>query len=349
MTGSGVGGESEPASTADAGIASPPMGGLTEVLRRFAPEAGTALEEVATATWAWARDQDRVDLLGLAGRVSAAQMDLQPLAPPPDTGPLRWADVAPHAWRSIDQLTEADAVVLRFAEQFTADVTGITEEQRRSFVDHFGAAAGDLAAVLFALDFLPRTNAALFALFDGGDCDGDGSHPVSARARPVRASASTVGSALWESFGTMTRAVALLGAVDPVTTELVRLRGARQHRCRLCSSLRSRPAIRAGADEALLGAVDHRGLRDLTPEHRAALDLTDAMIWTPGRIAEGVLGDLRVLFTEEAQVELVLDVTRNAFNKVAVALGADDAHVTDGVELCDFDDDGEVVYGVSLD
>ncbi|MHB1518951.1 MAG: carboxymuconolactone decarboxylase family protein [Acidimicrobiales bacterium] len=325
------------------------MGGPAEVLRRSAPQAGAALDEVATATWEWARGQGRVDLVGLAGRICAAQMDLQPLAPPPGTGPLRWADVAPDAWRSIDQLTEADAVALRFAEQFSADVTGITEEQRRSFVDHFAAAAGDFAAVLFALDFLPRTNAALLALFDGGDHDGDGSKPVSARARPLRASGSTVRSALWESFGNLTRAVARLGSLDPVTTELVRLRGARQHRCRLCASLRSRPAIRAGADEALLGAVDHRCLRDLTPEHRAALELTDAMIWTPGRIAEGVLGDLRVLFSEEAQVELVLDVTRNAFNKVAVALGADDAHVTSGVELYDFDDDGEVVYGVSLD
>ena len=47
--------------------------------------------------------------------------------------------------------------------------------------------------------------------------------------------------------------------------------------------------------------------------------------------------------------ELVLDVTRNALNKIAVALGADAAHVEDGIEIYDVDADGELVYGLTLD
>ena len=51
----------------------------------------------------------------------------------------------------------------------------------------------------------------------------------------------------------------------------------------------------------------------------------------------------------ELEVELVLDVTRNALNKVAVALGADAAHVDDGIEVYDVEPDGSLVYGLSAD
>ncbi len=46
--------------------------------------------------------------------------------------------------------------------------------------------------------------------------------------------------------------------------------------------------------------------------------------------------------TPEQVVEVVLDVTRNAANKIAVALGADAATVTDGVELFTTDADGNL-------
>ena len=45
----------------------------------------------------------------------------------------------------------------------------------------------------------------------------------------------------------------------------------------------------------------------------------------------------------------MLDVTRNALNKIAVALGADAAHVEDGVEIYDIGPDGTLVYGLTLD
>ena len=82
---------------------------------------------------------------------------------------------------------------------------------------------------------------------------------------------------------------------------------------------------------------------------RTALAFTDAMIWTPGRIDAAVVGELQLAATEAQQVELVLDVTRNALNKVAVALGADAAHVEDGIEIYDVEGDGTLVYGLSPD
>ena len=73
------------------------------------------------------------------------------------------------------------------------------------------------------------------------------------------------------------------------------------------------------------------------------------MVWTPGHLEPGVVADLTRTATPAQQVELVMDVTRNALNKIAVALGADAAHVENGVEIYDVGPDGELQYGLTLD
>ena len=45
----------------------------------------------------------------------------------------------------------------------------------------------------------------------------------------------------------------------------------------------------------------------------------------------------------------MLDVVRNAANKIAVALGADAPQVADGVEFFDVDANGEVVASVDAE
>jgi hypothetical protein len=72
------------------------------------------------------------------------------------------------------------------------------------------------------------------------------------------------------------------------------------------------------------------------------------MVWTPGHLEPVLVEALKTRATGEQRVELVLDVTRNAMNKVAVALGADAPTVADGIELFDLDATGNVVAGVSL-
>ena len=59
---------------------------------------------------------------------------------------------------------------------------------------------------------------------------------------------------------------------------------------------------------------------------------------------------MRRFFDPDEALELVLDVTRNSANKIAVALGADAAQVADGqLEYYDVRPDGQLVYGVALD
>ncbi len=136
--------------------------------------------------------------------------------------------------------------------------------------------------------------------------------------------------------------MARLDGLDPTLTELVRLRGARQHDCRLCKSRRSVAAIQAGADDATFAAVDHWRTSDLPEPTKAALGLVDAMIWTPSAIAPEVVAAVHEHLTPAQAVEVVLDVVRNAANKIAVALGADAPEV-DGIQLFTTDANGTVI------
>ena len=187
------------------------------------------------------------------------------------------------------------------AEQFAVDVTGIDDELRARLDEAAGDRAFAVVMAIYLGDWVPRLRHALDVLFAPGTWsepeqdDGD----------------------RWAAIDELQQAIARLDALDPVTTELVRLRGARQHQCRLCQSLRSRSALAAGADETTFAAVDDHATSELSDAHKAALALTDALIWTPTAIPV----DVRDHFSPEQVVELVLDVFRNAGNKIAVALG----------------------------
>ena len=241
-------------------------------------------------------------------------------------------------WRSAPGLTDDTAAVLSFAERFATDVSAITDEDRASLFATVGAAAFDVVMGLYLGDYVPRVRAALDGLFGPGR---------SGWPDPGTDPATDTAPEPWPAIEAFQRDVAVLGALDPTTTELVRLRGARQHDCRLCRSLRSRSALLDGADEALFDAVDEDPDRLLSDRHRAALALADALIWQPARIPAGVLDAVRHGFTPVESVELVLDVMRNAGNKIAVALAADDPHVADGVEVYDIDPSGNPVYGLT--
>jgi len=312
----------------------PPQTGST-ALRHHAPEAADALQRVVATAWSVSARHGSVDTVAAAGRLVAALHGTEPLLPPAPAGTPGRADPAPAGRRDPAGPTEAQRPVLAFAEQCTLDVSAVTPGLRAGFLEAAGPTAGDLAAALWVVDVVPRTRAALDALV------GHGPWP--------EPPPDAAGDDLWAALDGLIRTVPSLDALDPVTSELVRLRGARQHRCRLCSSLRSRAALRAGADDRAFAAVDDYRDSDLAPLARAALAFTDAMLWTPGRIDPATVAGLRAQADAAQQVELVLDVTRNALNKIAVALGADAAHVEDGIEIYDVAPDGSLVYGLEPD
>ena len=233
----------------------------------------------------------------------------------------------------IDKSSETEKVVAAFTEQFAVDVSGIGDNLRARFLQVLGDKAFRVVVAIFVADFIPRLWAGCDALGLGRpgngavtewDHDGD----------PIEA--------LLNGF---VPAVARLRELDPVTTEIVRLRGAAQHNCRLCKSLREGAALDAGGSEDLYSQIERYEAADgLSEAHKAALRYVDALIWSPSSISAEVAAAVRNNFSEKQRWELTLDVMRNACNKIAVSLGADAPRVADGTERYSIDADGQTVY-----
>ena len=233
----------------------------------------------------------------------------------------------------VDGPSDREAVVAAFAEQFTVDVTGIGGNQRAQLLAALGNNAFRVVVAIFIADFVPRVWAGLGALGIGKP----------GNSGPVHWDHDTdpIG-ALLNDF---VPAVARLQALDPVTTEVVRLRGAAQHNCRLCKSLREGNALDAGGSEPLYADIERYETSDLLSErHKAALRYVDALIWKPSGVVAEVAAGVREHFTEEEAFELTLDVMRNASNKIAVSLAADAPRVSEGTERYLVDTDGQTVF-----
>lgn len=221
----------------------------------------------------------------------------------------------------------SDPAVAEFFDQFTFDVASLDDAQRSAF---FAATSDQAFAVtqqIYVHDMAPRVRALLSATV-GLD---------------LPTASPSGGIDLWSQLEGFMATVARLDALDPALTEIVRLRGARLHDCAVCKSRRSRDALAAGATEGDFIALDDWPTSNLPAATKAALGLVDAMLLTPDQVPPAAIEAARRLLTPDQIVEVLLDVTRNAANKIAVALGADAAQVTDGVELFTTDRDGTVI------
>jgi alkylhydroperoxidase family enzyme len=232
--------------------------------------------------------------------------------------------------------SETEAVVAEFGEQFSVDVSAITGEQRSRLWKQLGDKTFSLVMQMYIADFVPRVRAGLEAL-------GVGEQYLRWTQGPISWDRTTEPSDL--VFNDFLPAVARMRALDPVTSELVRLRGAAQHNCRLCKSLREGTALDAGGSETLYSDIERYETSKLLDERaKAALRYADALIWTPAHLVADVAAEVRARFSEAEAVELTFDVMRNASNKVAVSLGADAARVEHGTERYLLDADGQTVF-----
>jgi alkylhydroperoxidase family enzyme len=225
-----------------------------------------------------------------------------------------------------------DPQLADFAEQFAVDVSVISPHQRATFLTALGKKAFHMATLIFIGDFVPRVRAGLTVL---------GFAPV---VEPVVWDRDTDPVDLL--LNQFAPTVGALRALDPVTTEVVRLRGAYEHNCRLCKSLREGAALDAGGTEPLYSHIEHYESSGLLDERqKAALRYVDALIWTPSKIDADVAAGVREHFSDAEALEITLDVMRNAANKIAVALGGDAPRVEQGTERYFLGLDGQPVYG----
>jgi alkylhydroperoxidase family enzyme len=216
-----------------------------------------------------------------------------------------------------------------FAEQMVVDVASMTPDVRAAGLAELGATAPTFILAVWTEDMMIRTASAWREIF--GE-----------EWRPIPTSVETDP---WVAHERFLLEVAKLSGLDPVTSELVRLRGARAHDCRLCQSRRSVSALDQAGRSDLFDDRDPSGISDA---QALALQVVDAFVWQPIQWPHG-LGELVVAaLGPGAATELNLDVVRNAANKIAVAFGADDPQVESGVEYYDIDvSTGELRYNVS--
>jgi alkylhydroperoxidase family enzyme len=308
------------------------VGGGRGAVAVYAPRAAAALDALEAVVW------QRLDanLVDLAARVCASLHGIPALARPVDLGPGPWASREVSAWRSFGELSDAQLVAIEFAEQFGLDVSAVSDELRAALLRAYGDAAAVVGHAIYVADVIPRARFVLDRLFG-----------ASAAAVPTSRPRVDPDATIWTAIEELIRVVPGLQGLDAITTELVRLRGARQHQCRLCQSLRSRSALAAGAADDTFAAIDAYVTSDLPDAVKAALAVTDTFIWTPGRLSDEEVAGLRKHFSPAQQVELVLDITRNATNKFAVSLAADAANVSEGYEIYEVAADGSIRYGLS--
>jgi alkylhydroperoxidase family enzyme len=232
--------------------------------------------------------------------------------------------------------SEAEAVVAEFAEQFSADVSMITVEQRSRLFKALGDSTFGVVVSIYIADFVPRVRAGLEAL-------GVGSEYLGWVRGPLEWDHASEPSAV--VFNDFLPAVARMRALDPVTSELVRLRGAAQHNCRLCKSLRESTALDAGGSETLYGDIEHfQDSMLFDGRAKAALRYADGLIWTPAHLDVDDAAEVRSGYSDDEAVELTFDIMRNASNKVAVSLGGDAPRVEHGTERYLLDVDGQTVF-----
>ena len=264
-------------------------------------------------------------MTGLVRRVGAEALSLPPL-------PAEVSGTGPES-----DTEAAEAVVAGFAEQFSVDVSTVDDTQRKALWSALGDRTFGVVVQMYVADFVPRVRAGLEALGVGerylGWADG----------RIVWDHATDPSDAVFNGF---LPTVARLRDLDALTSEVVRLRGAKQHNCRLCKSLRETTALDAGGSESLYGDIEHfEASEALTDRQKAALRYVDALIWSPSSIGRGVADGIFACFSDAEAVELTFDVMRNASNKIAVALAGDAPRVESGTEEYLLDVDGQTVFG----
>ena len=216
---------------------------------------------------------DRAEALA-AGTVDPAVLDPVRVAVAGALGHRHELDRTPVRDRG-DTADARASTCVSFAEQFVVDVSEITDDQRAALTTVLGDDTFAFVQSLYVVDVFQRGRIALEVIFD----------------TPYGAAPAPQSGDLWAALEQFMRAVARLTALDPVTSELVRLRGARVHQCRVCQSRLSLKAIDAAGDAAIFApGADTRA----RPEReRVAMDLADLIITQPTLIDDELVARVR--------------------------------------------------------
>jgi hypothetical protein len=155
----------------------------------------------------------------------------------------------------------------------------------------------------------------------------------------------SIGGDLELAIADFAAAVIRNGSDQAIIRELVRLRCAQIHDCRLCGSLRIKDALDQGFDEQLQRQIASYETSSLSPQAVAALRLCDAIIMAPSSADDALRDELRSHFTDHEITGLCLDVMKWSQQKALVALRMDAAPWGDTPTTLMFNNQGDPVFG----
>ena len=154
----------------------------------------------------------------------------------------------------------------------------------------------------------------------------------------------SVNGPLEKAIATFAAAAVRANSVGPVMTELVRLRCAQVHDCRLCGSLRNQDALDRGFVESMQRKIGAYESSDFGPDIIAALRLCDAIILSPSFADEALKLELEKYFSATQIAEICLDVVKWSQQKALVALRTE-AAPWDTTNILFFDESGNPGFG----
>jgi len=230
---------------------------------------------------------------------------------------------------------EQGGAIIDFVEQFVLDVGSMPMELVDALASAINQAdVAEFVRAIYVIEYAVRLEA-LSATLLGGQSRQPPAHQAADDDGTIRAALNTFQS-------TVLRGTDL----DAATTELVRLRCARTHHCRICSTLRLGAARHAGVDDEVTAKIDRYETSDLAERAKIALRITDAFILRPDLLAAQTVTDAHSHFRADELAELLLDITKWSTQKINVALGTDGAERLpvndDGVAFFDIDDHGRL-------
>jgi alkylhydroperoxidase family enzyme len=267
-------------------------------------------------------------------------------------------------WPSDPRFTQRERDCLGFVEQYVMDVGRVDDEMVGRAARHFADGEfWDFTVALYLTEFALRLDLAATGLLL--DADHDSSPPRAAAgsrsaegprvatvaangslgitARTPRVSRDAANPRLAAAVAAFHSAVLACRELDVVTTELVRLRGARLHDCRTCQAVRLDEAAQAGVDASLTERVDHFEASDLPDRVKAALRVVDWLVTRPDPDDIRVVGPACAYLQPAERADLCLHICRNSYQKALVALGHD------GIDPAVLNDAGIAYYGYRPD
>ena len=241
--------------------------------------------------------------------------------------------------------SDEDRDCLAFTEQFVIDVSGINDELRATLARHVPAGRQRaFVTAIYITEFTQRMDLMSERLL--GRDPARVTHPTDPPAVITPEKDTDADAALIHVLRDYQDAVMRGTDLDPVVTELVRLRCARTHDCRICKTLRLDDARSAGVDESMTDKVDFYEGSDLDERIKLALRVTDGFISRPDTFSAQHAAEARAAYTPAQLAELMLDITKWSTQKIHVALGTDGAEhlpVNErGVSYFAFAEDGRV-------